>query len=107
VSDLGEMIADYTLLGQNAGSDYFSIRIEIGRPYKGEGHHEWICPMKIDPLHNTKHIHGEGSLQALCLALSMAHALLMGFVEDGGTLWYAPGDEFQLENFWPNFSVAS
>jgi len=103
VTDLGEVIASYTLLGQRAGSDYFPITIEVGRPYRGEGPDEWICSLKIDPLHRPQKIHGEGSLQALCLALSMLRFLLKGFIEDGGT--WAPGEDFQLKNFWPDYSM--
>jgi len=37
-------------------------------------------------------VHGEDSLQALCLALSLARQLLTSFVEDGGRVVYAGTD---------------
>jgi hypothetical protein len=62
------------------------VVVEIGRPYQApEG--EWACPVEIRGLYDgVRDIHGEDSLQALCLAASLVRSLLSSFVEGGGKI---------------------
>ena len=68
------------------------VVVEIGRPYQApEG--EWACPVKIRGLYDgLLDIHGEDSLQALCLAASLVRSLLSSFVEGGGKIMFPNTD---------------
>jgi hypothetical protein len=104
LSDFGETIASEKLFGQRAGEDRIAITIEIGRPYKwgGTSPTEWACAVKIDPFFSKRHgVHGEGSLQALCLALHLVHMELENFQEQGGIISFDGGSEFSLDSYWP------
>jgi hypothetical protein len=46
--------------------------------------------------------HGEGALQALCLALQYIRWQLDHFIENGGILLTENGEEFRLQSYWPN-----
>lgn len=93
--------ATEVIWGQRPGEDAFEIRIEIGTPYPvGDSPQEWACPVAVYPLFNTLHdAHGGSSLQALCLAMSLALDLLQGFKDKGGVLFYTPGEEFPIEAY--------
>jgi hypothetical protein len=104
MSDLGETIASEELFGQRAGEERFPITIEIARPYKwgGTSPTEWACPVRVDPFFSRRDgCHGEGSLQALCLALQAVHMELLNFKQSGATITLASGEEFPLEAYWP------
>src|SRR5258705_9849211 len=68
------------------------VIVEIGQPYQApEG--EWACPVKIRGLYDSLcDIHGQDSLQALCLAASLVRSLLTGFVEGGGRIMFPNTD---------------
>ena len=68
--------------------DHREVVVEIGRPYQAaEG--EWACPVKIRGLYDHLcDIHGQDSLQALCLAVSLVRSLLTGYVEGGGRVMF-------------------
>lgn len=103
MSELSETIANEKLFGQRPGEERFPITIEIGRPYKwgGTSPTEWACPVKVDPFANIPiSIHGEGSLQALCLALRTAQMHLVHFKEQGGAITTDCGSEFPLGAYW-------
>lgn len=73
------------------------VRVRIGQPYSASAD-EWACSVALEGMHDRlRDIHGASSLQALCLATSLARQLLTDFVEDGGSLRY-PGrsDEFDI-----------
>jgi hypothetical protein len=63
------------------------IIARVGRPYHvQEG--EWACPSEIvglDP--HARDIHGEGSMQALHLAINFIRIRLGGLLEDGENLY--------------------
>ncbi len=97
------IIASESLLGQRPGEDRFVIKIEIGQPYKWEGtsQTEWAADITVLPLFSRpRAIHGEGSLQALCLALRMVHAELSNFQESVGKLMTAEGEKFAPSVYW-------
>ena len=99
-------IASERIWGQRPGEDAFEIRIEIGAPYQvGDDPHEWACPVALPPLHSRLHdAHGGSSFQALCLASSLALDLLHGFKEQGGAVFYSPGEDFPFEAY--SFGIA-
>jgi hypothetical protein len=95
-------IASESLFGQkHPHEDRFEITVQIGTPYQvGTIPEEWACPVSVKPLYKVLHdAHGEGSLQALCLAISLAQDLLQAFRENGGKLTFETGDEFPLEAY--------
>jgi hypothetical protein len=97
-----EVVARETLFGKRVGEDRFPITIEIGRPFKwgGTSPTEWACALKVEPFHSHA-THGEGSLQALCLALQLVRSELNNFTEQGGSLVWEDGQKWELESYWP------
>jgi hypothetical protein len=110
VRKLSDIIASEKLFGQHPGEERFPITIEIGRPYKwgGTSPTEWACPVKIRPFDNLSiDSHGEGSFQALCLALYRVQLQLVHFKEEGGILLYEDGQEFSLNVYWHSNEAAA
>jgi len=103
VSDAEATIATETIFGQRSSGERFVINIEIGIPFKwgGTSPTEWACQIKVAPFRSKAVIHGEGSLQALCLALRSVHTELAGFIEDGGKIMHENGDAFPLGAYLP------
>jgi hypothetical protein len=61
----------------------------------------WSCKLELPGLHeDLEPIHGEDSLQALCLALGLARTLLNSVVATGVRLEYPNGEEFPLEHYF-------
>lgn len=96
---MNPVIASATLFAQRPGEERFVLQIRIGTPYQ-IGPDEWACPVAVAPLYEFGDIHGDGSLQALCLALRFAFELLRRFKQNGGLLFSSDGEEFPLEAFW-------
>ena len=106
MSELNDIIASDSLYGKRAGEDRFVISIEVGRPHKfgGTSPTEWVCPLRVDPFFSSgSKIHGEGSLQALCLAVEMVRFLLANFLEEGGDITLEGGEQFSLKTHWPKW----
>ena len=99
---LDDIIARERLLGRKADGSSIAITVEIGRPFPwGDiSITEWACAFRIDPFY-TGDAHGEGSLQALNLALQMVRSQLNHFEEEGGVLMYETGEKFLLTMHWP------
>jgi hypothetical protein len=97
-----EIIASDILWGQLPGEDRFAIPIEIRKPFLlgGVSPTEWACELQVGNLYKSD-IHGEGSLQPLCLAFQMVRSVLNDFLQKGGNLSYESGELFRLEGFWP------
>ena len=56
--------------------------------------------MSLSPLYARLHdAHGGDSLQALCLAISLALDLLKNVVEEGGTVRYSTGEDISFESY--------
>ena len=78
-------------------------KVEIGRPYQApEG--EWACPVAMRGLYNRlPDVRGEDSLQALRLAASLVRTLLLGFVGDGGKIFFLNSDnEYDVDATFGN-----
>lgn len=103
------MAAHVELFGRRPGEEPFPIMVEIGNPYcVAENPSEWACPVSVTPLYSSLHdVHGDDSLQALCLAIGLALKLLNGFRVDGGRLEFDGGDEFPLESYSFSFEIAA
>jgi len=103
VNDAESVIATEMIVGQRAGGERFAITIEIGRPFKwgGISPTEWACQIKVAPFRAKAVIHGEGSLQALCLALRYVHSELAAFIEEGGKIIHEDGNDFPLTAYLP------
>jgi hypothetical protein len=98
--------ATTSIIGQRPGEEPFLIKVQIGIPCQcGNDPEEWACPVSLTPLYKHLHdAHGGNSLQALCLAVSLALDLLQDFKEKGGALRFPSGEEFPLESY--SFGVA-
>ncbi len=86
------------LLCLDANGDRREVVVEIDRPYETP-ERDWACPVAIRGMYdNLADIHGEDSLQALCLAASLVRTLLAGFVSDGGKIFFPDSDsEYELD----------
>ena len=105
------IVASLPLIARSPGREDFAVTVEIGTPYQVGGT-EWACPVSLWPLYDTlSDQHGEGSFQAMFLAISLALVLLKDFQDKGGTLLYpgeenAPIDEagFSFDNYKIDFA---
>ena len=90
------------MFGLRNDGERFIVSIEIGKPFKwgGTSPTEWACAVKVEPFHSTT-THGEGSFQALCLALQWVRSQLNYFKEEGGLLMWENGEEWDIEVYWP------
>ena len=79
-------IASRELFAEDASRGQFSIRVCVGHPYQVSTD-EWACPVALEGLYSRlSDQHGVDAFQSLMLAQRLARTLLLGFVEDGGTL---------------------
>jgi uncharacterized protein DUF6968 len=84
-------IATRELLAEDASRGQFSVRVCVGHPYQ-IGIDEWACPVALEGLYSfLSDQHGVDTFQSLMLAQRLARTLLMGFVENGGTLLESHG----------------
>ena len=92
-----ELIAEETLIALRRSGERVEVRAGLGRPYHIGGS-EWACPVSLAGLHERLHdVHGDSSLQALCLAATLLRRLLTCFVQDGGELRHLDGrDAFDI-----------
>jgi hypothetical protein len=99
---MDSMIAHARILAHRDGEEPFEIEVQVGTPYQDRPD-EWACPVAVSPLYDRlRDARGDSSLQALCLAASLALNLLQGFKDKGGSLFLVSGEEFPLEaySFW-------
>ena len=85
------------------------IRAQVGAPHYDE-RGSWACPVLLTSIDETvKEIHGEDSMQALCLALGFIHTMLHSLLRQGSRLVDSSGDpdspsdpDFPLEAYFAN-----
>src|SRR5919107_1424736 len=76
----GPHIASLDLLAVHADGSRAPVALRVAAPERAPTG-EWRCAVRLDGLHDRLvPIHGEDSLQALCLALGLAAMLLRNFV---------------------------
>lgn len=96
-----EIIARRELIAVSRAGDRFPVTIELGKPAATrEPNENWQCQLSITPplMHRTMNVGGCDALQALCLAISLAHFRLQEFLESGGRLpWPDTGEVFDLD----------
>ena len=62
------------------------IRAQVGAPHYDE-RGSWACPVLLTSIDETvKEIHGEDSMQALCLALGFINTMLESLTREGSRL---------------------
>jgi len=96
---MADVIARESVFGERRGGTRFAIEVSVGQPFRVDGVavEEWMCPLTLSPLFgDVRNVHGNSSLQALCLALSLAIDSLENFKADGGSLTYEDGTEYDL-----------
>jgi hypothetical protein len=89
-----EAIATLETIQLNSSGERKPVRVEIGKPqYDVWG--SWACPVLITTIdEKVREIHGEDSMQALCLGIQFAHEMLQSALERGHRL-LEPGDDVQ------------
>jgi hypothetical protein len=99
----GEFIASEIFLAEDRDGAQFPIRVEVERPvaWGGISPNEWACRITVAPWFERRDVHGEGSLQALCLALQMVQWELSRFVDEGGKFGAESGERLAIRNYWP------
>jgi hypothetical protein len=86
---MDNVIASAELRVVNPDGSELPVLVAIGLPYLAKTG-EWRCPVELRGLHgNLPNIAGEDSMQALCLAISLARNLLTDVREKGGKLLHA------------------
>ena len=98
---MNNQIAYMSVFGQRPGEESFEITVEIGLPYRcGEEPEDWACSVAVRPLYqNLRDVHGQDSLQSLCLAISLVRYLLQDFREKGGYIIHENGQPFSFESY--------
>ncbi len=95
-------IAALDLVAIHADGTRTPVALRVGAPARdSEG--GWHCALRLEGLYGSlPAIHGEDSLQALCLALMCAAAVLRNFIASGGRLIDAEeGEDSADEASWP------
>ena len=97
-----EIIARRELIAVRKSGERFPITIELGKPILTSGPNQnWECHLCITPplMNRPINVGGYDALQALCLAISLAHFHLREFLESGGRLTYPDsGEDFALDD---------
>lgn len=89
-----EAIANLELIRLSLSGERKPVRVEIGKPHYDE-RGSWACPVLITTIdEKVREIHGEDSMQALCLGIQFAHNMLQSMLERGHRL-LEPGDDVQ------------
>lgn len=101
------IVASRNLGARDPGRGQFSIRIEIGQPYRC-AENDWACSIALDGLY--EHLfdqHGTDSFHALMLTLNLARTLLNDFVREGGQLFDVPaGTQVDVDSLFATGEVA-
>lgn len=105
VTGIANVIARAEFIGRDANGEEFPIVIEIGQPFSPDDFSTTTgaCEIAVLPFLKRFTIYGEGSFQALCLALRHVQRELIHFQEGGGILRYeggGDGDQIDLADFW-------
>lgn len=99
---MSEPAARIRLIAQRGPEqDAVSLEVTIGTPrLDDQDPGVWRCSVGLTPLYAAiQDARGGDSLQALCLAISLALDLLVDFQRKGGTLRYEGGDNVPLEAY--------
>lgn len=77
-----KVIASERFLCADPSGKEVELTVEIGEPYRID-EQEAACPVAIRGWHRLPDVHGNGTLQALSLAISLAHKLLSDCEDKG------------------------
>ena len=81
-----ETIARVQIVRLSPDGRRLPIRVEIGRPHYDE-RGSWACPIQLVGLDSEiREIHGEDSLQALCLGVQFIETMLQAELNSGHRL---------------------
>jgi len=94
-------IAALDLVAIHADGTRTPVALRVGAPAPAATG-DWHCALRLEGLHDSlPSIHGDDSLQALCLALMFAASVLRQFIASGGRLIDAEEGEDAAEASWP------
>ena len=103
---MNEIIAEREIFAVSHEGKKKIFHIVLERPHRSEAG-DWVCLSKIEGLYatNLAGIRGIDSWQALGLAMGFVHQLLLGYLEDGGKLyWEEDGEEISLSDLFPQLT---
>ena len=95
---MSNVAASTILVCVNSQNERREVVVEIGLPYETpQG--SWACPVAMRGMYpSLADIHGEDSLQSLCLAASLVRTLLSSVVKNGGKIFFHDSDnEYDLD----------
>jgi len=88
-------IATLELIAHREGAAATPVRVRLFAPELSAPPSQYACTVELQGIDSTpRHIYGEGSMQALCLAAQHAIQSLVTFAEHGGKLTDTEGAEF-------------
>jgi hypothetical protein len=95
---MSDIVASTTLVCVNSQGERREVVVEIGLPYQTP-RGSWACPVAMRGMYSSlADIHGEDSLQSLCLAASLVRTLLSSVVKEGGKIFFPDSDsEYDLD----------
>jgi hypothetical protein len=104
MNDPVELVGVMRLIGVDGEGAEHPFLVGVGIP-RQQPTGEWACPTLCHDFEKPRAIHGQDSLQALCLGLSFVRLRLEDFVEKGGRLFLPDGrDEISRQDFAAWFS---
>ena len=87
-----DAVATLELIELGSNGQRKPIRVQVGRPHLDE-QGSWACPVLVTCISDKdREIHGEDSLQALCLGTQFVRSMLQSVLERGGRLLHAEED---------------
>jgi hypothetical protein len=99
-----EFVASMNLIGVAPDGAEQVFMVGVGKPTR-QPTGDWACPTVTHDHQEARPIHGEDSLQALCLGLSFIRLRLEDFLEGGGRLFLDGGrDEISRDDLAAWFS---
>lgn len=98
-----DVIARLELIEVAPDGERKPIRVQIGQPHFDE-RGSWACPILITSVSDkVREIHGEDSLQALCLGVQFVQSMLLSVLERGGRLLHGDAEaDFHPEVYFGN-----
>jgi hypothetical protein len=97
-TEFGAVIASMHFVLKSADGRVCDVNLKLGAPYH-VGETTWACPCELEGLEpRYPDMHGEGSLQALCLALALVQNRLRDSIEDGWRFFDESGEERSFDS---------
>jgi hypothetical protein len=99
-----DLVATLQLVELAPDGERKAIEVQIGRPHWDE-RGSWACPVLVTSISDkVREIHGEDSMQALCLAVQFVRSMLHSVITRGSRLVHTDEDmDFHPEVYFESF----